>query len=122
MEIIDGEAVIINGEKGYYYSLSIQASQILQYLLDGYNLNEIFSFNNFNQDTCKHIEKMVSTLVAEDILTEIAPIENNSSLKKITINNFEKEVVLTVYDDMKDMLALDPIHEVDEIVGWPNKK
>jgi hypothetical protein len=122
MEIIDSEAVIINGEKGYYYNLSKQASLILQSLLDGHNLGEIFSFNNFDIDTCKHIEKMVDMLIAEDILTEITDIENKSSLKKIKINDFQKEIVLTVYDDMKDMLALDPIHEADEIVGWPNKK
>ena len=30
--------------------------------------------------------------------------------------------VLEVYTDMKDLLLLDPIHDVDEAVGWPAPK
>ena len=122
MELIDGEAIIINGEKGSYYNLSTHASLVLESLLDGHNLEEIFSFNDFDLDTCQHIEKMVEMLITEDILAEISDTESKSSLKEIILNDFEKEIVLTVYNDMQDMLALDPIHEVDEIVGWPNKK
>jgi len=30
--------------------------------------------------------------------------------------------VLEVYTDMQDLLLLDPIHDVDETVGWPSPK
>jgi len=61
-------------------------------------------------------------LIAQDILIAIEKKGNSTEPSKLTIKNFEKDIVLTVYDDMQDMLVLDPIHEADEVVGWPVKK
>jgi hypothetical protein len=122
MEIIDDEAIMINGEKGTYYNLSPHATLILESILNGYNLEEISSFNNFDSDANQHIDKMIYKLVAEDILEETNQKQNRPELKEFNYKNFEKEVILTIYDDMQDMLILDPIHEADEVVGWPKKK
>jgi hypothetical protein len=122
MEIIDGEAIMINAEKGTYYNLSPQATLILESLLNTNNLDEISSFNNLESDVIHCIERMINTLITEDILISIEKKESNTEPSKLTIKNFEKDIVLTVYDDMQDMLLLDPIHEADEVVGWPTKK
>ena len=51
MEIIDDEAIMINGEKGTYYNLSPHATLILNSILNGYSLEEISSFNNLKSST-----------------------------------------------------------------------
>ena len=32
------------------------------------------------------------------------------------------EIVFEVYEDMQDLILSDPIHDVDETVGWPGLK
>ena len=122
MEVIDGEAIMINGEKGTYYNLSSQATLIFQSILDGCNLEEICFLNNLEPETGQHIETIIDKLINEDVLEEIDKVNNTTSPNTLMINNFQKDIVLTIYDDMQDMLALDPIHEADEMVGWPEKK
>lgn len=122
MEIIDGEAILINGEKGTYYNLSPQATLILESILDGCNLEELFTFNNFESKVCQHINAIINKLISEDILIEIGNTNKNASPIKINIKNCEEDIIFTIYEDMQDMLALDPIHEVDEVIGWPTKK
>jgi hypothetical protein len=122
MEIIDGEAIMINGEKGTYYNLSPNATLILESILSGYSLEEISSFNHFESDVLHHIEKIIYRLIDEDILAETNIKGKKIALSKFVLQNVEEEITLTVYDDMQDMLILDPIHEADEVVGWPKKK
>lgn len=122
MEIIDGEAILINGEKGTYYNLSPQATLILESILDGCNLEELFTFNNLESKVCQHINAIINKLISEDILIEIGNTNKNASPIKINIKNCEEDIIFTIYEDMQDMLALDPIHEVDEVIGWPTKK
>ena len=122
MEVIDGEAIMINGEKGTYYNLSSQATLIFQFILDGYSLEEICFLNDLEPDTGKHIETMIDKLINEDVLEETEKVNDRASPSKLMIGNFQKDIVLTIYDDMQDMLALDPIHEADDVVGWPEKK
>ncbi len=123
MEIIDGEAILINGEKGTYYNLSPQATLIFEAILNGYSLEELFTLNNLESKVCDHIYAIIDKLISEDILIEIESIKRKKvSPIELNIKNYNKDIVFTIYEDMQDMLALDPIHEVDEVIGWPSKK
>jgi hypothetical protein len=30
-----------------------------------------------------------------------------------------REIVFEIYEDMQDLILSDPIHDVDETIGWP---
>jgi hypothetical protein len=122
MEIIDGEAIMINGAKGTYYNLSPQATLILESLINGNTLKEISTFNKLDIEIDEFVEKMIRQLIKEDILIETGKKNTSMLPKKLMIKNFKKDIVLSIYSDMQDMLKLDPIHETDEIIGWPVKK
>jgi hypothetical protein len=122
MEIIDGEAIMINGVKGTYYNLTPQATLVLESLISGNSIEEISSFNHLDPEIKQLIEKMIHQLIVEDVLVETKTKNNTEPPKILTLKNFKKDIALTIYDDMQDMLALDPIHEVDEEIGWPVKK
>jgi len=49
------------------------------------------------------------------------PRSDERELKHVSSNGEFRAPVLNVYADMKDLLLLDPIHDVDE-VGWPTPK
>ena len=46
------------------------------------------------------------------------PTATNSKPEKLSFS----PPTLEKYTDMEELLALDPIHEVNEVVGWPNVK
>lgn len=130
-EMIDGEVVIVNLDKGHYYSLRNSGAEIWIGIVAGMSSSEIV--NNLSQQydgEHKEIEEAVNNLsaelesdeliishpageVVEVKLKEDKLISKETKLKKFVIPVLEK------YTDMEELLLLDPIHEVDE-TGWPN--
>jgi hypothetical protein len=65
------------------------------------------------------MEKIVQNLLNLQIICEAAEQSNPiTKLSKWKYTKFEIEK----FTDLEDILGLDPIHEVDEEKGWPNKQ
>lgn len=122
-EEIDGDTVVINLETGCYYSINQTASFIFfaydygdtfNQVLKGYQL--IFSVDEKKATT--DVNNITSYLVDKKLLTEGSPTQ----IKKVeyTPLTYVKPLI-EEFDDMQEMLLLDPIHEVKE-EGWPHKK
>lgn len=122
IEIIEGEAIIINSDKGSYYSLTAQATLIIESLLDGFTLEEIFQFNQIDKDIENKISVLIQQVLSEDIFIVGKIHKNKTHPNKLNIIDEAKDLHLEIYTDMKEMLELDPIHDADEMVGWPKKK
>jgi len=130
-EMIDGEIILVNLEKGHYYSLLNSGAEILEYIIRGMSQPEIASVLSAQyQEDPKVIEKAVEDLVlelqAEEILihdeSQEAGDHNFENLLASKGNKKDegfRSPILETYTDMEDLLLLDPIHEVDES-GWPN--
>lgn len=131
-ETIDGEVVIINLDKGYYYSLlktgadvwsrierHLDRDRIIQELTEAYDgiAEEIaIAIDEFIANL-QHEQLIVADSSLEFLPSEpIAEIANQSSKPR-----FQKPM-LEKFTDMEDLLLLDPIHEVDVEAGWPNAK
>jgi hypothetical protein len=113
-EVLDGEVVILNLEEGIYYSLNETGREIWSLVSRHYTLKEIGAV--FDEKIFSEIEMFIQQLVDHKlvIITDRSPEEALQSVVK-------KESLppkLNVYEDMKELLLLDPIHEVD-LVGWP---
>jgi hypothetical protein len=122
LEIIEGEAIIINSDKGSYYNLPAQSTQIIESLLDGFTLEEIFKFNQLSSGIKNKIITLINKMLHEDILIEGKINKKKLQPNKLSINDENKDIHMEIYMDMKEMLELDPIHEADETVGWPKRK
>lgn len=122
IEIIEGEAIIINSDKGTYYNLPQQATLIVESLLDGFTLEEIFKLNQLDKNIENKITALIKQILNEDILQAGKIDRNKSQPNKLSIIDEAKDIHIEIYTDMKEMLELDPIHEADETVGWPKKK
>lgn len=128
-EVIDGEAVILNLETGKYYSARGSGSAIWSWLEGGASRDELVAraqhtfdapgplvadgVTRFVDDLAQH-GLVVADDAAHDAAAAHAPAGEAARLAFAT-------PLLEEFDDMRDILLLDPIHDVDD-EGWPRAK
>ena len=117
-EYLEDEIVLANLETGIYYSIRFTGVPIWMGLMAKEELKTIvFSASEKYQKDCKEqIEAFVRHLIEEDLLTEG---ESQAGFDFQWPEQWS-DPCLEKYEEMKNLLALDPIHEVDEL-GWPSK-
>lgn len=133
-ETIDGETVIINLENGSYYSMDGIGAEIWSAIESGLSSNDIVEIFDKRYDGAgvyieNSIIKLMTELQREGLIVPDIKKGTGSSEdinKQIETGDREekppfKAPILNKYNDMQDLLLLDPIHEVDES-GWPTPK
>jgi hypothetical protein len=133
-DTIDGEVVIVNLDKGFYYSLDGIGAEVWRLMVqEGHDLKatvQEIALRHLNAPKAIQTEivRLIAELEQEEILlpTEgeaVASDDNPDTLvgEDPTMRSPFQPLVLHKYVDMQEMLLLDPIHEVDD-TGWPNKK
>lgn len=132
-ETIEGEAILLNLSTGNYYSIEWPGTVIWDLICESGDADGINqAFQKADETKRNEIEKafdgFLKTLVEEELLVadeKSSPVP--FEVDKQTAEEFKKAVEkldklsLNKYSDMKDMLLLDPIHDVDE-KGWPEPK
>jgi Coenzyme PQQ synthesis protein D (PqqD) len=128
-ETIDGEVIMLNLDRGRYYSLTRSGAEAWDALRNLATPAEIVDhLHGHYAAERSEIEAAVRRLV-DDLCREelIAPLADGTGAPAAIANGrhngtrapFEAPR-LQVYTDMEDLLMLDPIHEVDE-TGWPSR-
>ena len=128
-ETIEGEAILIHMETGFYYSLDGTGSEIWDLVAAGGTLDEITArLRQRYEAPPGTIEDAVASLIArlleEGLIVEVDASSNGSaSLEsrdppEVGGRAEFVEPVLHRYTDMADFMLVDPIHEVGE-TGWP---
>ena len=122
-ESIDGEALVVNLESGCYYSLRGPAEEIWTLLLAGATAEEaaaaIAPAYSVGPETAgAGVDALLEQLLAdalvvhrEDLARDDAPTLRGGAWT---------QPALEKYTDMQELLALDPVHDVDAAEGWPN--
>jgi len=130
-DVIDGEAVIVNLEKGTYYSLEESGAAIWRSIETGRTREGIIA-------NCLALYRgdpdLVSTAVGsllEELEKEelIRPVDEEPEVEVDAPPPPETQDVrplfvvpeIRKYTDMEELLQLDPIHDVDDM-GWPVPK
>jgi hypothetical protein len=130
-EIIDGEAVIMNLKSGNYYSTEEVGSLLWGGIQQGRTYPQLVelvktAFPTVSEDLAAAIDPFIGELMAHELIRE-APTEGAGALSgQVDLPQMNgtrgfRAPILNVYSDMKDLLLLDPIHDVDE-AGWPTPK
>jgi hypothetical protein len=133
-DTIDGEVIIINFDTGIYYSLNAVCKEVWSCLERNLIFGEILKelgtkYQGDPEDIKKETAQLLEDLEKEELIVLNNSGENkNLERENLVIepnNGTEKpkfmKPVFRKYTDMKEMLLLDPIHEVDE-TGWPATK
>lgn len=131
-EIIDGEAVMINLDTGSYYSIDKLGAEIWGLIESFASVEEIVKWiaNRYEGDIEiieNAVKKLINELQEEHLIVTVDATRSESAVNGILKQrtNAGKERLrfespfLHKYNDMQDLLLLDPIHDVDEM-GWPS--
>lgn len=114
----DNETIIVNLSNGNYYSLRGSATDIWNLLEVGLKTEEVSSYYSvLSDEELNQVSNLIKKLSDEDLAIRVeegsvARLEDELMFSTIS---FEK------YEDMQELILLDPIHEVDA-KGWPQEK
>jgi hypothetical protein len=115
-ETVDGEVIIINLDDGNYHSLRGNAANLWHNLSSGVALDEIVAAATASNARTV-VDRFVAELLAKSLICPIG-----EALTAPDVNPWSPEgIIIESYDDMSDLLGLDPVHEVDMQAGWPKR-
>ncbi|NBA85207.1 PqqD family peptide modification chaperone [Emticicia sp. CRIBPO] len=127
-EVFDNEVVMINIPLGKYYSVRGSAGvRVLEILEQPATHEEItktiaaeyeVSHEQAAADVdafLQHIENESLVLESREPAVEPAPLN-------VAVKQAYAIPALEVFDDMQELILLDPVHDVESFKGWPQKK
>ncbi len=120
-EDIDGEVVVVSFESGRYYSLSDTAADVWRLVSAGATLltaAERFDGDGANGEARADVLEFVQLLRTEGLIVEDESDPHVDSSEVVRVKPFVRPV-LERFDEMSEMLLIDPIHDADDS-GWPN--
>jgi hypothetical protein len=131
-ENIDGEVVLVNLEKGIYYSTDQVGADLWGLIEAGRSVREIHEaicarYDADGGQIAMAVSSFLSELRSEELIVAAAsPQEEGKRLETSSAGAVMdrprfRPPTLNKYTDMRDMLLLDPIHDVEES-GWPVPK
>jgi hypothetical protein len=123
MQVIDGEAILIHFERGFYFSARALGCELLRGLALGLSTGEMADALTARGVDREQALALVfayrERVVAEELLvTDSAASAPSAAWDPLVGATDFGDPELVKYTDLEDLLKLDPIHDVDE-AGWP---
>ena len=127
-ESIDGELILVHMEKGAYYTTDEVGVLLWDLIESKASADEMATvlrseYEADEADIEAELTAFVGRLIEEDLISLVEPAADRTPPRRapvVTRRPF-RPPTLQSYRDMQDMLALDPIHDV-EAAGWPVPK
>jgi hypothetical protein len=125
-ETIDGEAILIHLVTGTYYSLDGVGAELWGALATGADQELLLAAARDRYDAepvevSNAVAELARRLLGEGLLVESEPRQSGEPLFPEGRAPFAAPVLHT-YTDMQEFMLVDPLHEVDEVAGWPHAK
>ena len=124
-EMIDGEVVVIDLRTGSYFSLVESAAVIWASLGSRPTHDEVAAclarVYDAEPEQCFAISGVfLDALVAEGLVVQVEDAASEGVVPDLPLMSGPlPEPRLEKFDDMQQLILLDPVHEIDESVGWP---
>jgi hypothetical protein len=122
-ETIDDETVVIDTLTGKYYTLTSLASWVWNQLIRGHRLDEVARAAEVSAGlAASKVESFCADLVHYELIIPGETLRTLPQMDPIPPSALSDApgLVMRVYRDMEDLIALDPIHEIDASAGWPH--
>ncbi len=126
-ELFDNEAVVIHFVDGTYFSIRGAALALWQWLEHGVEeavLMELLD-EKYQLGTAES-KKVVTDCIAQLrgrglVVDSDSPAADRSMLSMdVGLSVFEAPVI-EAFEDLQELIAIDPVHEVDPMQGWPHR-
>ena len=119
-QIFDSEVVIVNLDSGNYYSIRGSGIDIWRHIASEHSREEIAAMFEA-AEAAGEVKSFFAELEREQL---IVPVEDEANtqekVKPLAPISFITPKI-DKFTDMRDLLLLDPIHELDES-GWPRNR
>ncbi len=130
-EVINGEAIMMHHASGDYFSANGIGAVVWQWIGETRSHDQIVRalearFPQSPGAIRGAVDAFLADLLTHELIRPIEPGDGPapgapSQQADSPAGEFSPPV-LNVYSDMRDVLLLDPIHEVEEASGWPMPK
>ena len=122
-ETIEGEVIIVDLDKGLYFSTDGVGASVWAMIVAGRSADEILLWANDALDAGEGVVVDVAAFLDElrenELVREVAEMPEADFDLPAAPATYEKPT-LHVYADMEELLLLDPIHDVSDDAGWPH--
>jgi hypothetical protein len=121
-EDFEGQIVILNLANGHYFALSGIASPIWSRLVAGHNPQSIIaSIESTRPDLSAGALAFMGRLVELNLVRPhtSGADESPEPIKDAWLGETPE---IEVFNDLAELIFADPIHDVDERVGWPTPR
>jgi hypothetical protein len=135
--IIDGEAIMLHRVSGNYFSTDGAGGLIWQWIGEGQGRDQILDgltkeFSGVRVEIETSVDSFLAELAAHKLVREIGegdlpPAEARVEPPAMARPESRARArfappALHVYSDIRNLLLLDPLHDVSELEGWPTPK
>lgn len=121
---IEGETILIHFDSGHYFCANPAGSMIIAQLCGGAGMQSVGAslqarFAVEAAEAMASTQRFIGELLAAGLMvpSDESPIDTPSPAVNSNRLAFEAPT-LQKFDDLQDLLMLDPIHDVDQ-AGWP---
>lgn len=122
-EDFDGEIVAINLETGVYFSIRETGAAIWHDLVAGHTVESLVALAGPNAVLAAGIESFIADLQNNGLLrpATLPAAQAPAAPMRTALTSDTVAPTLESFGDMQSLLLLDPVHEVDENIGWPKR-
>ena len=119
-----GEIVALNLDTGFYFSLRGLAGAVWRDLASGHPRERILeALAVIDNETAAKASTFIDQLIDRGLMRASTGSDVTHELESGALAaSGSTEIVLESFDDMKDLVIADPIHEVEEDAGWPVRR
>ncbi|MFA6155000.1 PqqD family protein [Mesorhizobium sp.] len=124
-ESFDGEAVVLDLTTGKYFGFSDSGSRLWDALSSGVPAAELSgAVTGAGPLSTADIDGFVSQLLEFGLLAAVsdAAAQPLSGALLAQLADTTEPLKVDIHDDLADLIVVDPIHEVEEPLGWPALK
>lgn len=124
-ESFDGEAVVLDLSTGKYFGFSDSGSRIWQALSSGVAAHALVGQAAGGATiSLAELDGFISQLLEFGLLVRAidAPAQPLSGELLAQLAGTSEPLKVDIHDDLADLIVVDPIHEVQEPLGWPAVK
>jgi hypothetical protein len=123
-ENFNGETVVIHFDRGTYFSLRGSAGTIWSLLQTPTSIAAIVAAagthaHPLSADFEAMLTKFVAKLAEHDLITSSPVAAAPAEISAEAIVSLAEPPDLEIYSDLAELIALDPVHEIDILTGWP---
>ena len=131
-EVFETEVLAINLGSGHYHSLREAAVPLWRLLVEGHSVDDAAALlstqlsvpaSEILADSLALAANLVERAVLVKASAPAMPVDPTAAAAPAWLGEFKPPYIKPVFDtytDMKDLLLVDPIHEVD-VSGWPHQ-